>query len=55
MERMGDLINSYGADPFAAAEKRKRTSTTLMKSRKWQEIERLVKERRQLKKTKVAN
>ena len=50
LERMGDLIYSYGAERFGTAEKRKKTSATPTKSRRQQEIERLVKERRQLKK-----
>lgn len=47
---MGDLIYNYGAEHFGAAEKRKKTSSTPIKSRRQQEIDHLVKERRQLKK-----
>ena len=47
---MGELIYSYGAERFGITEKRKKTSTIPTKSRRQQEIERLVKERRQLKK-----
>lgn len=47
---MGDLIYNYGADRFGTTDKKKKTSTTLMKSRRQEEIERLIKERRQLKK-----
>lgn len=47
--KMGELIYNYGAERFGTAEKRKKTTTPL-KSRRQQEIERLVKERRQLKK-----
>lgn len=50
LERMGDLIYNYGAERFGTAEKRKKASSTPTKSRRHQEIERLVKERRQLKK-----
>lgn len=49
-ERMGDLIYSYGAEHFGIAEKRKKTLCSLMMSRRQQEVEWLVKERRQLKK-----
>ncbi|RXN17451.1 hypothetical protein ROHU_008023 [Labeo rohita] len=50
LERMGDLIYNYGVERFGMVEKRKKTSPTQTKSRRQQEIERLVKERRQLKK-----
>ncbi len=50
LERLGDLIYNYGAERFGMAEKRKKASSTPAKSRRQQEIERLVKERRQLKK-----
>ena len=50
LERMGELIYNYSAERFRTAEKRKKTPTMSTKSRRQQEIERLVKERRQLKK-----
>jgi len=46
---MGDLIYNYGAQRFGMAGKRKKTPPTPTKFRRQQEIERLVKERRQLK------
>ena len=37
LERMGDLINNYGAERFGTAERRKKTSSTPTKSRRQQE------------------
>ncbi|KAJ8359243.1 hypothetical protein SKAU_G00157680 [Synaphobranchus kaupii] len=50
LERMGELIYSYGAECFGVVEKRKRTPPIPTKSRRQQEIDRLIMEKRQLKK-----
>lgn len=46
---MGELIYKYGAERFGFTEERKKSSTIPTKSRRQQEIDRLVKERRLLK------
>ncbi|KAK0136753.1 Retrovirus-related Pol polyprotein from type-2 retrotransposable element R2DM [Merluccius polli] len=50
LERLGDLIYSYGAERFGVADKRRSIPSIPSQSRRQQEIERLVKERRGLKK-----
>ncbi|KAL7834877.1 hypothetical protein SRHO_G00291350 [Serrasalmus rhombeus] len=51
LERMGELIYSYGRERFGVKDRKaKKEHTPRDKSRRQQEIERLVKERRQLKK-----
>lgn len=51
LERMGDLIYSNGAEKFGTKQRRKmETSSALPKSRRQQEIENRVKERRDLRK-----
>lgn len=47
LEKMGDLIYSYGAERFGAKEMGKKHVTSILpKSRRQQQIERLVRERR---------
>ncbi|XP_035848687.1 uncharacterized protein LOC118493289 [Sander lucioperca] len=50
LERMGDLIYAYGVERFGVVEGKQATPSILTKSRRQTEIDRLVKERRQLKK-----
>ena len=50
LERMGNLIYAYGAERFGVAEGKRPTPPVPTKSRRQAEIDRLVKERRQLKK-----
>ncbi|KAM4567620.1 uncharacterized protein V3H82_011871 [Fundulus diaphanus] len=50
LERMGDLIFDYGSKRFGVVEGKRATPTISTKSRRQAEIDRLVKERRQLKK-----
>ena len=52
LEKMGDMIYSYGAERFKTKNtgKKDRTPTTPPKSRRQQEIQRLVKKRRNLRK-----
>ncbi|KAK7886737.1 hypothetical protein WMY93_026358 [Mugilogobius chulae] len=50
LEKMGEIIYKYGAEHFGTAYKIRNPSTTQTKSRRQQEIEQLVKARRQLKK-----
>ena len=50
LEKMGDLIYSYGSERFGAVERKRSEPTIPTKSRRQKEIDRLVRERRQLKK-----
>ncbi|KAI5086482.1 hypothetical protein C0J45_23354, partial [Silurus meridionalis] len=50
LERMGDLIYAYGVEQFGVVEDKRATPSIPTKSRRQTEIDRLVKERRQLKK-----
>ena len=50
LERMGDLIYAYGVEQFGVVEGKQATPSIPTKSRRQTEIDRLVKERRQLKK-----
>ena len=50
LEKMGDLMYAYGADKFGVVERKQATPAIPTKSRRQSEIDRLVKERRQLKK-----
>ena len=50
LERMGDLIYNYGAQHFGVGGKKEKTLPTPKRSRRQQEIDCLIKDRRQLKK-----
>ncbi|KAK0141132.1 hypothetical protein N1851_021873 [Merluccius polli] len=50
LERMGNLIYAYGVEQFGVVEGKQSTPSIPSKSRRQTEIDRLVKERRQLKK-----
>ena len=50
LERMGNLIYAYGVEQFGVVEGKRSTPSIPTKSRRQTEIDRLVKERRQLKK-----
>lgn len=50
-ERMGELICSFGAEHFGVVERKKSTPMIPTKSRRQKEMDCLVRERRQLKKT----
>ena len=49
LEKMGDLIYDYGKERFGVFEKRKKVEGEVVRSRRQQEIDRLIQERRQLK------
>ncbi|KAK0145224.1 hypothetical protein N1851_015879 [Merluccius polli] len=50
LEKMGDIIYSYGKERFGIIEKRAKRQQEVVKSRRQKEIDKLIKERRQLKK-----
>ena len=50
LEKMGEIIYSYGAERFGVHESKRDQRVEVSKSRRQREIERLVKERRQLRK-----
>lgn len=47
---MGEIIYTYGAERYGVVEKREKTLPSPVKPRRQQEINRLVKDRKQLKK-----
>ena len=50
LEKMGDIIYSYGKERFGIFEKRTKHQHEVVKPRRQQEIDRLIQERKQLKK-----
>ena len=50
LEKMGDIIYEYGADIFKVIERKRVERLQSVRSRRQKEIEKLVKERRQLRK-----